>query len=60
MSILQNIDHGESNYKIFKKNIYLNYLQKGKKKTEALKSLYRSPGYKKKQLVPCKKYVLQW
>ena len=31
MSILQNIDHGESNYKIFKKKIYLNYLQKGKK-----------------------------
>jgi hypothetical protein len=30
------------------------------KKTEALKSLYRSPGNKKKQLVLCKKYVLQW
>jgi hypothetical protein len=27
---------------------------------EALKSLYRSPGYKKKQLVLCKNYVLQW
>jgi hypothetical protein len=23
-------------------------------------SLYRSPGYKKKQLVLCKKYVIQW
>ena len=30
------------------------------KKPEALKSLYRSPGYKKNQLVPCKNYVLQW
>jgi hypothetical protein len=30
------------------------------KKPEALKSLYRSPGYKKKQLVLCKNYVLQW
>ena len=27
-------------------------------KPEALKSLYRSPGYKKKQLVLCKNYVL--
>jgi hypothetical protein len=27
---------------------------------EALKSLYRSPGNKKKQLVLCKNYVLQW
>ena len=27
---------------------------------EALKSLYLSPGYKKKQLVLCKNYVLQW
>jgi hypothetical protein len=27
---------------------------------EALKSLYRSPGYKKNQLVLCKNYVLQW
>jgi hypothetical protein len=26
----------------------------------ALKSLYRSPGYKKNQLVLCKNYVLQW
>ena len=31
-----------------------------KKNPEALKSLYRSPGYKKKQLVLCKNYVLQW
>ena len=30
------------------------------KQPEALKSLYRSPGYKKNQLVLCKKYVLQW
>jgi hypothetical protein len=29
-------------------------------KPEALKSLYRSPGSKKKQLVLCKNYVLQW
>jgi hypothetical protein len=29
-------------------------------KLEALKSLYRSPGYKKNQLVLCKNYVLQW
>ena len=27
---------------------------------EALKSLYRLPGYKKNQLVLCKNYVLQW
>ena len=27
---------------------------------EALKSLYRSPGYKKNQLVLCKNYVLWW
>jgi hypothetical protein len=27
---------------------------------EALKSLYRSPGYKKNQLALCKNYVLQW
>ena len=30
------------------------------KQPEALKSLYRSPGYKKNQLVLCKNYVLQW
>ena len=29
-------------------------------KPEALKSLYRSPGNKKKKLVLCKNYVLQW
>ena len=29
-------------------------------KPEALKSLYRSPGYKKNQLVLCKNFVLQW
>ena len=27
---------------------------------EALKSLHRSPGYQKNQLVLCKNYVLQW
>jgi hypothetical protein len=32
----------------------------GRQKPEALKSLYRSPGYKKTQLVLCKNYVLQW
>ena len=31
-----------------------------KVKPEVLKSLYRSLGYKKKQLVLCKNYVLQW
>ena len=30
------------------------------KQPEALKSLYRSPGNKKNQLVLCKNYVLQW
>ena len=29
-----------------------------KDKPEALKSMHRSPGYKKKQLVLCKNYVL--
>jgi hypothetical protein len=29
-------------------------------KPEGLKSLYRSPGDKKNQLVLCKNYVLQW
>jgi hypothetical protein len=33
---------------------------KKENKPEALKSLYRSPGYKKNQLVLCKNYVLQW
>ena len=37
--------------------ISLTYLER---QPEALKSLYRSPGYKKKQLVLCKNYVLQW
>jgi hypothetical protein len=31
-----------------------------KHQPEVLKSLYRSPGYKKNQLVLCKNYVLQW
>jgi hypothetical protein len=47
---------------IFKKknhNDYFNY-KTFVIKPEALKSLYRSPGYKKKQLVLCKNYVLQW
>jgi hypothetical protein len=37
--------------------ISLTYLER---QPEALKSLYRSPGNKKKQLVLCKNYVLQW
>jgi hypothetical protein len=37
-------------------NIFFNIIAK----PEALKSLYRSPGYKKNQLVLCKNYVLQW
>jgi hypothetical protein len=37
--------------------IKLTYLER---QPEALKSLYRSLGYKKKQLVLCKNYVLQW
>ena len=36
------------------------YLPSPQNIPEALKSLYRSPGYKKKQLVLCKNYVLQW
>jgi hypothetical protein len=35
-------------------------IQLGIAKPEALKSLYRSPAYKKNQLVLCKNYVLQW
>jgi hypothetical protein len=35
-------------------------LSHDKSKPEALKSLYRSPGNKKNQLVLCKNYVLQW
>ena len=38
-----------------KQNLLENFI-----KPEALKSLYRSPGYKKNQLVLCKNYVLQW
>jgi hypothetical protein len=36
------------------------YLPSPQNIPEALKSLYRSPGNKKKQLVLCKNYVLQW
>jgi hypothetical protein len=36
------------------------FLTLANQKPEALKSLYRSPGYKKNQLVLCKNYVLQW
>ena len=36
------------------------FLDNLKNKPEALKSLYRSPGYKNNQLVLCKSYVLQW
>jgi hypothetical protein len=35
-------------------------LLEAKFKPEALKSLYRSSGYKKNQLVLCKYYILQW
>ena len=48
-------------------NYGINFQKKGiiammaiNSKPEALKSLYRSPGYKKKQLVLCKNYVVQW
>ena len=33
---------------------------KTRQRQDALKSLYRSPGNKKNQLVLCKNYVLQW
>ena len=44
--------------KYFKDNIL--YFETFWLQPEALKSLYRSPGNKKKQLVLCKNYVLQW
>ena len=40
--------------------VIFNLYHGDKNKPEALKSLYRSPGYKKNQLVLCKNYVLQW
>jgi hypothetical protein len=59
-----------SNIKIYPhcQNIYMCKTHENQKVTnkiailrpEALKSLYRSPGYKKNQLVLCKNYVLQW
>jgi hypothetical protein len=65
------VDEENVRYESWKnKNIdgfYTKTTQKGgfsklcvKIKPEALKSLYRSPGYKKNQLVLCKNYVLQW
>jgi hypothetical protein len=47
-------------YLEFLLNAKQNKLRKTTAKPEALKSLYRSPGNKKKQLVLCKNYVLQW
>ena len=48
-------------WKMYPKNVFLTYLVKlcSNNKPEALKSLYRSPGNKKKQLVLCKNYVLR-
>jgi hypothetical protein len=40
--------------------IIISVVSEEKIKPEALKSLYRSSGNKKKQLVLCKNYVLQW
>jgi hypothetical protein len=39
---------------------YADRKSKTKHQPKALKSLYRSLGYKKNQLVLCKNYVLQW
>ena len=46
--------------KILEKKIYKQIYNHLHIKPEGLKSLYRSPGYKKNQLVLCKNYVLQW
>ena len=43
-----------------KKDYFAKMCRSKKNQPEALKSLYRSPGYKKNQLVLCKNYVLQW
>jgi hypothetical protein len=46
---------------IVKEILVLSFIVSEKnRKPEALKSLYRSPGYKKNQLVLCKNYVLEW
>jgi hypothetical protein len=52
----------EDNKKGGNQNLYIEERQttQWKKEPEALKSLYRSPGYQKNQLVLCKNYVLQW
>ena len=44
----------------FNSNQHFHYFRPKYLIPEALKSLYRSPGNKKKQLVLCKNYVLQW
>ena len=46
--------------KAYKKIKKTHNIQLGITKPEALKSLYRSPAYRKNQLVLCKNYVLQW
>jgi hypothetical protein len=46
--------------KILEKIVYKQIYNHLHIKPEGLKSLYRSPGYKKNQLVLCKNYVLQW
>ena len=46
--------------KILEKIVYKQIYNHLHIKPEGLKSRYRSPGYKKNQLVLCKNYVLQW
>ena len=46
--------------KILEKIVYKQIYNHLHIKPEGLKSLYRSPGYKKNQLALCKNYVLQW
>jgi hypothetical protein len=45
---------------IGRSSVFYEVVSEEKIKPEALKSLYRSPGNKKNQLVLCKNYVLQW
>ena len=47
-------------FSVISSPITLERQKQNHQKPEALKSLYRSPGNKKKQLVLCKNYVLQW
>ena len=46
--------------KILEKIVYKQIYNHLHIKPEGLKSLYRSPGYKKNQMVLCKNYALQW